>query len=298
MNGIRGCDFLEPVERWHNRSFGALYGDQSIFARREAFAALGGFRGLPLMEDVDFSRRLRRAGAVICSIRPSPPRRANTSHKAPWRTTFRNALLLALYTAGVSPERLHAWYYRGSAASAEARRGLPLPTSFFTRAADRGNLGTLARRRRCEALSCSFPCPPRLHLQRPNGAPAGRPFAIPSPREKAEILRERWASLPAELRTPNQISGRHLTHCGFTLGASFCSFHCTHCYLPKNANDVPFPSLAQMKEQIDANRRSKVRAAVCKSPAAMWPTPTGARGGRMNSWKSCATPIPSASCRC
>jgi len=73
--------------------------------------------------------------------------------------------------------------------------------------------------------------------------------------EKARILRERWNSLPRELRTPNQISGRHLTHCGFILGASYCSFHCTHCYLPKNTNRVPIPSLGEMKEQIDANRR-------------------------------------------
>ena len=80
-------------------------------------------------------------------------------------------------------------------------------------------------------------------------------FRHPIAGEKADVLRRRWAELPAELRTPNQISGRHLTHCGFTLGASYCSFHCTHCYLPKNANDVPIPSLAQMKEQIDANRR-------------------------------------------
>jgi len=60
--------------------------------------------------------------------------------------------------------------------------------------------------------------------------------------------------LPSELRTPNQLAGRHLTHCGFTTGASYCSFHCTHCYLPENANQVPIPSLTQMKEQIDANR--------------------------------------------
>ncbi len=80
-------------------------------------------------------------------------------------------------------------------------------------------------------------------------------FRRPIAGEKTELLRTRWASLPAELRTPNQISGRHLTHCGFTTGASYCSFHCTHCYLPKNANQVPIPSLAQMKEQIDANRR-------------------------------------------
>lgn len=80
-------------------------------------------------------------------------------------------------------------------------------------------------------------------------------FRHPINREKLHILRERWDSLPLELQTDNQISGRHLTHCGFTLGASYCSFHCTHCYLPKNANSIPIPSLAQVKEQIDANRR-------------------------------------------
>ncbi len=80
-------------------------------------------------------------------------------------------------------------------------------------------------------------------------------FRHPIGGEKSELLRTRWASLPPELQTSSQISGRHLTHCGFTTGASYCSFHCTHCYLPKNANEVPIPSLAQMKEQIDANRR-------------------------------------------
>lgn len=80
-------------------------------------------------------------------------------------------------------------------------------------------------------------------------------FREPIDPEKAHVLRERWESLPRELRTPNQISGRHLTHCGFILGASYCSFHCTHCYLPKNANRVPIPSLAEVKEQIDRNRQ-------------------------------------------
>jgi hypothetical protein len=80
-------------------------------------------------------------------------------------------------------------------------------------------------------------------------------FCSPIDREKQALLRERWDSLPNELRTPNQLAGRHLTHCGFTTGASYCSFRCTHCYLPENANQVPIPSLAQMKEQIDANRR-------------------------------------------
>jgi len=82
-----------------------------------------------------------------------------------------------------------------------------------------------------------------------------RAFRSPITEEKARALKERWESLPPELRTSNQISGRHLTHCAFTLGASYCSFHCTHCYLPKNANAVPIPSLSEIKEQIDANRR-------------------------------------------
>ena len=85
--------------------------------------------------------------------------------------------------------------------------------------------------------------------------PAGEAFRFPIDPEKQTLLRRRWNSLPSELRTPNQLAGRHLTHCGFTTGASYCSFRCTHCYLPANANEVPIPSLAELKEQIDANRR-------------------------------------------
>ncbi|MBA3963560.1 MAG: hypothetical protein H0X40_16895 [Chthoniobacterales bacterium] len=80
-------------------------------------------------------------------------------------------------------------------------------------------------------------------------------FRHPINPEKQALLRTRWETLPNELRTPNQLAGRHMTHCGFTTGASYCSFRCTHCYLPKEANEIPIPSFAQMKEQIDANRR-------------------------------------------
>ena len=106
---------FEGIERWHNRTFGALYGDQSLFARRDVFAAIGGFRGLPLMEDVDFSRRLRRAGKVVILDPPmaSSPRRHLA--RGPWRTTLTNAALLALFHLGVSPHCLHAWYYRPGA---------------------------------------------------------------------------------------------------------------------------------------------------------------------------------------
>jgi hypothetical protein len=77
----------------------------------------------------------------------------------------------------------------------------------------------------------------------------------PIPAEMRALLARRWNELPSELQTEWQAVGRHVVHCGYTMGAAPCSFGCTHCYLPKNANRVPLPSLDEMKAQIDANRR-------------------------------------------
>lgn len=41
-------------------------GDQAIFVRRSVFADMGGFADIPLMEDVEFSRRLKRLGRIAC----------------------------------------------------------------------------------------------------------------------------------------------------------------------------------------------------------------------------------------
>lgn len=77
----------------------------------------------------------------------------------------------------------------------------------------------------------------------------------PIPREMQALLAARWQELPEELKTDWQVVGKHHVHCGYTMGPAYCSFGCTHCYLPKNANQAPLPTLAEMKEQIDANRR-------------------------------------------
>lgn len=73
--------------------------------------------------------------------------------------------------------------------------------------------------------------------------------------EKRRLLDQRWRELPPELRTEWQVLGKQIVHCGYTMGAAYCSFGCTHCYLPSNANRAPIPTLDEMKEQIDANRR-------------------------------------------
>lgn len=80
-------------------------------------------------------------------------------------------------------------------------------------------------------------------------------FRQPIEPEKRRLLNRRWSELPDDLRTDWQALGRQIVHCGYTMGAAYCSFGCTHCYLPRNANRAPLPTLAEMKAQIDANHR-------------------------------------------
>lgn len=50
---------------WRSRFTGLPYGDQAVFVRREIFRRLGGYRDYPIMEDLEFARRLRREGRII-----------------------------------------------------------------------------------------------------------------------------------------------------------------------------------------------------------------------------------------
>jgi rSAM/selenodomain-associated transferase 2 len=86
--------------------FGLPYGDQALFVRREVFESLGGYRPLPIMEDVDLVRRVRARGALFRSPIPAltSPRRWERNG---WlRLTARHLWLIARYFAGVSPEHL------------------------------------------------------------------------------------------------------------------------------------------------------------------------------------------------
>ncbi len=109
-SGHRMRQCLTSLVRWYNRRGGALYGDQSLFVRRDVFQRMGGFADTPLMEDVEFSRRLRCIGLVLLD----PPIGSSARrHRrlGSWRTTLQNGLFLLLYRLGVSPRRLHRWYY-------------------------------------------------------------------------------------------------------------------------------------------------------------------------------------------
>jgi rSAM/selenodomain-associated transferase 2 len=85
-------------------------GDQAIFVRRRAFERLGGYAEIELCEDVDFARRMRRAGGIAC-LRA----RVITSSRR-WRrdgvvrTIVKMWTIKSLYLAGVSPAWLKRHY--------------------------------------------------------------------------------------------------------------------------------------------------------------------------------------------
>ena len=103
--------WLEKAGRYLSENGGTLYGDQSIFVRRELFLKLQGFAEIPLMEDIEFSRRLRAAGKVIVLDPPVRTSARRHQRKGAWKTTLQNGLFILLYKCGVSPVTLHRWYY-------------------------------------------------------------------------------------------------------------------------------------------------------------------------------------------
>ena len=86
-------------------------GDQGLFLRHHIFAEMGGYPEIPLMEDVEFSKRLKRCGTIACL------RLAVTASARKWeqegvvRTVLLMWMLRLLYFFGVRPARLHRLYY-------------------------------------------------------------------------------------------------------------------------------------------------------------------------------------------
>jgi rSAM/selenodomain-associated transferase 2 len=100
--------FMNQRSRWS----GISTGDQAIFVRREVFEALGGYPEMPLMEDVELCRRLKRRGR-LAALRPRVTTAARKwEREGALRTIVLMWVLRFLYMAGVPPARLHRWYYR------------------------------------------------------------------------------------------------------------------------------------------------------------------------------------------
>jgi rSAM/selenodomain-associated transferase 2 len=118
--------FAEPVWSltaitWINRVRYRLtrnyYGDQGIFVRAAVFRALGGYRDLALMEDLDFTQRLKRRGRSVLIATPLLTSGRRFLTRGPWRTFGFIVWLLALWTLGLDTQR-YAERWRGPATRA------------------------------------------------------------------------------------------------------------------------------------------------------------------------------------
>jgi len=85
-------------------------GDQAIFVRREVFDRLGGFPDLELCEDLEFARRLKRAGRVACLRARVTTSARRWNRDGVVRTIVRMWLIRAMYLMGVAPARLKRMY--------------------------------------------------------------------------------------------------------------------------------------------------------------------------------------------
>jgi rSAM/selenodomain-associated transferase 2 len=95
-------------------------GDHGMFCRRAAFVDAGGFPDVPLMEDVEFFRQLRRCGRVVHSKRRIATSARRYEAVGPLRLTFAYGLIATLYVFGVSLSAL-AEIYQRTCCAAESR---------------------------------------------------------------------------------------------------------------------------------------------------------------------------------
>lgn len=106
----RGLRWVEWGVNLRSRWLQMPYGDQAIFLRAEVFDQIGGFPDLPMMEDFELVRRLRKVGRVAIA-----PAAVVTSDRR-WRTlgilrtTLANQAMIAGYFLGIDPQKLARWY--------------------------------------------------------------------------------------------------------------------------------------------------------------------------------------------
>jgi rSAM/selenodomain-associated transferase 2 len=106
----RGVRLIERMVKMRSHFLSMPYGDQAIFLKTAVFHDIGGFPNLPIMEDFELIRCLRKKGKI--GIIPAP---VITSGRR-WeklgvvKTTLINQLIVAGYFLGIPPEELVGWY--------------------------------------------------------------------------------------------------------------------------------------------------------------------------------------------
>ena len=85
-------------------------GDQAQFATQRAFQELGGFRDWPILEDLDFMRRLKDHGPTAVIHRPVITSARRYVQNGIFKTIANNWWIWFLYSLGAAPDKLERRY--------------------------------------------------------------------------------------------------------------------------------------------------------------------------------------------
>ncbi len=92
------------------RSIGLVYGDSAIFVRRDVYKKIGGFRFLPIFEDLDLYKRLQRRGRFVHINLPVTTSSRRFENRSFLLTFSRWSFFQGLYWIGFPPRLLAKFY--------------------------------------------------------------------------------------------------------------------------------------------------------------------------------------------
>jgi len=105
-----GIRVIEKMVNWRSRFLSLPYGDQAIFLKASIFKEIGGFPNLPIMEDFELMRYLKRYGKIAIAPAPVLTSGRRWQKLGVVRTTLINQLIIISYFLGVPPAKLARWY--------------------------------------------------------------------------------------------------------------------------------------------------------------------------------------------
>ena len=89
---VKGSAFIEKMANLRAEKLHLPYGDQAIFVPARRFKELGGYKEIPLLEDVDLVRRLRRFGRLAVIPVPVLTSSRRWEKLGVWKTTWINQI--------------------------------------------------------------------------------------------------------------------------------------------------------------------------------------------------------------
>lgn len=107
---LKGLRLIEKLVNLRSRVFSLPYGDQAFFLKTAVFRDMGGFPDLPIMEDFELVRQLKRLGKIEIV-----PASVITSGRR-WqklgvvKTTLMNQWVIMAYFLGIPPAKIARWY--------------------------------------------------------------------------------------------------------------------------------------------------------------------------------------------